>query len=177
MMKQIVDIITKLLFSGKDRAFPVPVAKVPAAPKKASPLVSEKDGYFVWDKGVVAPLSPHFSTREMTCRCKINTCKEQRISKDLIARLEKVRQDLGEPMITTSAYRCTEYQAQLRAAGVNTVVAKKSTHELGNAVDVVPKSGMSDKFEPICAKYFKSIGLSTKFLHLDLRPGFKRWKY
>jgi uncharacterized protein YcbK (DUF882 family) len=77
----------------------------------------------------------------------------------------------------TSAYRCTQYQAYLRSAGVSTVVAKLSQHEVGNAADIVPRDGKMEGFEETCAKQFESIGLSPKFLHCDLRPGVKRWKY
>lgn len=122
-------------------------------------------------------ISDHFGAKELTCRCKYEDCKEQRISADLIARLEKVRVELGQPLIVTSAYRCTEYQAHLRSSGVNTVVAKKSTHELGDAVDVVPRDGEMEGFAPICAKQFDSIGLAKTFLHLDTRKGFRRWNY
>lgn len=113
----------------------------------------------------------------MTCKCSFPECKEQRISKDLIDKLEKVRLEVNQPLIITSAYRCTDHQASLRASGVNTVVAKKSTHELGDAVDVVPKDKKMEGFEDICAKQFDSIGLAKNFLHLDTRPGKRRWNY
>jgi len=122
-------------------------------------------------------VSSHFSTKELDCHCKYPQCKEQKISKDLIARLEKVREEVEQPLIITSAYRCSPYQADLRAYGVNTVVAKKSTHESGDAVDVQKKDRDMTGFETICAKYFDSIGLAKTFLHLDTRKGFRRWKY
>jgi len=146
-------------------------------PPTVQPLVKEENGYYIWDKGVVAKLSPHFSTREMTCRCKFPECKEQRISKDLIERIEKIREEIGNPLIITSAYRCAAHQNYLRASGANTIVAKKSTHEAGDAVDAAPKSGEWDTFQSVCEKHFTSIGVSNSFLHLDTRPGVRRWKY
>jgi uncharacterized protein YcbK (DUF882 family) len=113
----------------------------------------------------------------MTCHCNYPDCKKQRISKVLIEKLGTIRKEIKQPLVVTSAYRCSKYQAFLRASGVNTVVAKLSQHELGNAADVVPKDGKMEGFESICAKQFDSIGLSDKFLHLDLRPGVRRWKY
>lgn len=142
-----------------------------------SPYYLEKDGYYHWNKGYVGRVSDHFSTRELTCRCSFPDCYDQRISKDLISRLEKVRTELGQPMVVTSAYRCSEHQAYLRASGVNSVVAKKSTHETGDAVDVVPKDKKMEGFETICGKHFDSIGLASNFLHLDTRIGHRRWKY
>lgn len=142
-----------------------------------SPYYEEKDGYYHWNKGYIGRISDHFSTKEMTCRCSFPDCVDQRISKDLIEKLEKVRVELDQPMIVTSAYRCSEYQAYLRSSGTNTVVAKKSTHETGDAVDVVPKDKKMEGFEDICAKHFDSIGLASNFLHLDTRKGKRRWNY
>lgn len=95
----------------------------------------------------------------------------------MIVRLDLLRKEARQPIIVTSAYRCHEYQAFLRAAGVNTVVAKQSTHEQGNAVDAVPKDGKIDQFLLLAEKHFDSIGLAKNFLHLDLRNGKRRWNY
>lgn len=149
----------------------------PSSPANNSPKLKEDAGYYLWQKGEVLKLSPHFSTKEMTCKCKFPECKEQKISKDLITRLEQVRTEVNQPLIITSAYRCSAYQAHLRATGANTVVAKKSTHELGDAVDCIPKDGKIEGFEDICAKQFDSIGLAKNFLHLDTRQGKRRWSY
>lgn len=143
----------------------------------SSPKLEEKDGYYIWQKGEAHKLSDHFSSKEMACRCSHLECKEQRISKDLIARLEKVRIEIGQPLIVTSAFRCHQKQEDIRASGTSTVVAKKSTHETGDAVDVVPKSGLTSDFEAICAKQFDSIGVAKNFLHLDTRQGKRRWNY
>jgi len=149
----------------------------------SSPSLKEENGYYIWEKGQVLKLSEHFSTKEMNCHCEYPECKEQRISKDLIEKLEEVREEAAEPLIVTSAYRCSEYQEYLREeakkpGGKLTVVAKKSTHELGDAVDVCPKSRPVEfGFEDMCAKHFDSIGLAKNFLHLDLRKGKRRWNY
>lgn len=145
--------------------------------KKSGSSVKEEEGYYVWNKGENLPLSPYFSTKEFTCKCNFPECKKQRISKTLVVRLDLIRKEAKQPIIVTSAFRCTQYQAFLRSAGINTVVAKVSQHELGNAVDVVPKDGVIDKFLAICEKHFDSIGLAKNFLHLDLRNGKRRWNY
>jgi zinc D-Ala-D-Ala carboxypeptidase len=148
---------------------------------KKVPLVSSTpeviDEYYRWDKGQDLALSPYFSSREMSCHCSYPDCKKQMISKSLIGKLGTIRKEIGQPLIVTSAYRCTKYQEFLRAAGVNTVVAKLSQHELGNAADVVPKDGKMEGFEGVCSKEFDSIGLAKSFLHLDLRIGKRRWIY
>ncbi len=143
----------------------------------SKPEVKIVDGYYIWKKGEVFELSPHFSTREMSCKCSHDSCVEQRISKNLIDKLELVRGDIKEPLVITSAYRCSKHQEDIRNSGTSTVVAKKSTHELGDAVDCRPKSGMNPGFELTCSAEFTSIGRAATFLHLDLRSGFRRWKY
>lgn len=144
------------------------------------PKIKEEEGYYVWNKGEVLQLSPHFFTKEMSCHCHYPDCKKQRISKILIEKLESVRTDVKQPLIVTSAFRCQKYQAFLRASGVNTVVAQLSQHELGNAADIVPQDekNVRTTFLDICAKYFQAIGLSNAFLHVDLRTGKeRRWEY
>lgn len=144
---------------------------------RSLPLNSSDDGYYVWNKGEKVSLSPFFSSSEMSCHCTYPTCIKQRISKSLIEKLGTVRKEIGQPLVVTSAFRCPEYQAHLVATGVNTVVAKLSQHELGNAADVEPKDGKMEGFEEVCSKQFESIGLAKNFLHLDLRMGHRRWNY
>lgn len=142
-----------------------------------SSKIKEEDGYYIWKKGEGLVLSRYFHTKEFTCRCNFPDCSKQKISKSLITKLDAVRIDLGQPLVITSGFRCVKYQAFLRAAGVNSVVAKKSTHELGDAADIVPLDGKIEGFESICAKQFDSIGLAKNFLHVDLRIGKRRWNY
>ena len=142
--------------------------------------IDNDPGYYTWKKGENIPLSKFFSSKEFTCHCNFPDCVSQRISKQLITRLDVIRLEVKQPLIITSAYRCHKQQDLLRASGVNTIVAQVSQHELGNAVDIVPKDQkeVKGKFLDICAKYFESIGLSDKFLHLDLRSGkIRRWNY
>ncbi len=143
----------------------------------STPVPKEEEGFYVWKKGENISLSKYFSSAEFSCRCNFPDCKTQRISKTLITKLDLIRVEIKQPLIVTSAYRCMKYQAFLRSSGVNTVVAKQSTHEQGQAVDVIPKDGKIDGFEQVCAKHFDSIGLAKNFLHLDLRLGYRRWKY
>lgn len=178
-IKKIVELIIHLLIS------PTSVSKsslksLPSkSPIKEDPKLEIIDGYFVWQKEYEYPLSKHFSTREFKCKCSYETCKEQRISVDLINKLEVIREEIGQPLIIISAYRCSRHQEYIRQSGQFTVVAKKSTHELGDAADIVPRDGKDVKgqFLKVCAQHFDSIGLSDKFLHCDQRKGVRRWVY
>lgn len=146
-------------------------------PKKSGSSVKEIDGYYVWNKGENPAFSPYFSGKEFACKCNFPDCKVQRISKTMIVRLDLMRKEARQPLIITSAYRCSKYQEFLRSAKVSTVVAKKSTHELGDAVDVVPKDRNIETFLKLAEKHFDSIGTAKTFLHLDLRVGKRRWVY
>ena len=98
----------------------------------------------------------------------------------MVVRLDLIRKEIKQPLVITSAFRCHKHQAFLRSAGVNTIVAQVSQHELGNAVDAVPKDqkNVRTDFMAVCEKHFDAIGLSNSFLHLDLRIGRKRrWEY
>jgi len=133
--------------------------------------------YYTWQKGESPKLSQHFDGGEFSCHCSFPACKEQRISKALITRLELIRVESNQSITITSGYRCTAYQTHLRDSGVNTVVAKLSTHELGDAADAQPHDKNIETFLPIAAKHFDSIGTAKTFLHLDIRVGYRRWVY
>lgn len=137
-----------------------------------------ENGYFIWKKGAKKEyLSNWFTTKEFECQCSYDTCVEQRISKELIDKLTRIREEVKSPLFITSGFRCEKHQEDLRKKGANTVVAKKSQHELGNAVDVWCGSLTTLDFLKVCERYFKSIGVALNFLHLDTRPEYRRWKY
>lgn len=140
----------------------------------------EDSNYYIWNKKDSFPLpgSKFFNTSEFTCHCKFDSCKEQRISKSLLVKLIKLREEIQEPITVTSAFRCEAYQKKLKNDGVNTIVASVSQHELGNAVDVFPIRMKIPTFMTFCAKYFEAIGIAKTFLHLDERVGkIRRWDY
>lgn len=137
--------------------------------------------YYTWEKGFDMDLSKHFASPEFECHCKFPECKEQRISSDLINRIEKLRIEINQPLYVTSAYRCSRYQQVLTSSGIQTAKGK-SQHELGNAVDVAPKDGNIEPLLVSADKLFDSVGIASNFLHLDTRTkkedgSKRRWKY
>lgn len=180
-MKEIVKLIVSLLTcptkESKNNSKSLPS---PSFPTDSHFGLKAKEGYYVWQKDCEYPLSKHFSTKEFKCKCSFDSCVEQKISITLIEKLEKIRVEVGQPLIITSAFRCAAHQESIRKSGQSTVVAKKqSQHELGNAADVLPKDrqDIRGSFLRICAQHFQTIGLSDRFLHLDERPDFRRWEY
>lgn len=162
--------------SSKSQPSPSLEVKAPVVPR-----LREDGDFYVWTKGEKFKLTDHFSTAEFACQCSYADCKEQRISKSLIKKVEAIRVEVGQPLVVTSAYRCQKHQAYIRSSGQSTVVAQKlSQHELGKAVDIRPKDalGIRTTFLAICEKQFQAIGLSDRFLHCDLRgPDKIRWEY
>jgi uncharacterized protein YcbK (DUF882 family) len=121
-------------------------------------------------------LSRSFNSGEFECRCA-KDCGEQSISKELIDKLQLVRDELGIPLVVTSAFRCAEHQERLRGSGIKTAVGR-STHEDGIAADITVPVGKMPKLLAILEKHFKAIGIARNFYHVDLRDDKeRRWKY
>lgn len=140
--------------------------------------MNKNEKYFIWQKGEKEKINEYFSTSEFSCQCKNDDCKEQKISIEFINSLTDLRKALGQPLTITSGFRCKKHQEALRSSGVNTVVAKTSTHELGEAADVKAKNTEIEDFLIEAAKHFKSIGIAHTFLHLDnRRDKVRRWNY
>jgi uncharacterized protein YcbK (DUF882 family) len=140
--------------------------------------MKEVNGYYVWQKGQVFPFNKYFKSSEFDCQCKLKSCVDQKVSIKLINKIVELREAIQEPLTVTSGFRCKAHQAEIRASGVSTVVAKVSTHESGDAADIKPTRTSIKDFETVCARFFMSIGIAKNFLHLDLREGkFRRWDY
>jgi uncharacterized protein YcbK (DUF882 family) len=81
------------------------------------------------------------------------------------------------PLRITSAFRCKEHQASLRKSGILTAVGT-STHELGDAADILAIGKPIDVVLAEAPKHFKAIGIAKTFIHVDLRDDKeRRWPY
>lgn len=131
--------------------------------------------FFNWKKGENLKLSNHFNSLEFTCSCKNSDCVEQKISKELIEKLEKIRSKLGNSIIITSGYRCLKHQQELlNNPKIETV--KNSQHVLGLACDVTTNN--LSMLLTLLEQEFKAIGLAKTFYHVDLRDDkIRRWTY
>jgi len=139
-------------------------------------------GYYIWNKGEKADLTQYFTTLEFECSCSFPDCKEQKISEDLISKLNIIRGALQKPMSVNSGFRCNKYQVALSDAGKQTAAPGTSTHEKGDAADVWFKSLRFDEWSELCRKYFNSYGIASNFVHVDIRPkkadgSFRIWSY
>lgn len=132
-----------------------------------------------FNKGERVNLSKHFNVREFQCPCDYEDCKETKIDQDLIAKLEKMREEAG-PLRINSGFRCQHYQDELRARGYETS-AGISQHTLGRASDVMraDEGSVGLELEKIARKAgFKAVGVGSSFIHVDLRDDKeRRWEY
>lgn len=137
-----------------------------------------ENGYYVWKKGDSLWINNWFKTTEFSCKCKHSSCVEQKIAVELINRLTDIRVEVKSPMRVHSGFRCSAHQEDIRKSGVSTVVAKKSTHELGNAADISVSRLITGELVNVAARKFHSIGIALNFIHVDLRDDkVRRWNY
>ena len=137
--------------------------------------------YYLWLRtDVPEKVGPHFLSSEFACRCSRRNCGEQRISRSLISKLERVRAAAG-PLVVTSGYRCPAHQADLLTnPAIETV--PKSQHVLGHAADIrlATLNATSVEFQALMLAAhaeFTAIGEGIHFLHVDERPGNHLWFY
>ena len=105
----------------------------------------------------------HFTEDEMACPC----CGQMIIDPEFLFRLEALRRILNIPLLVTSGYRCAEYNIKIKGH-------PRSLHMKGIAVDIAikdVKQGERLKKAAFICK-FNAIGIYSKHIHLDMRPGF-----
>lgn len=134
-----------------------------------------ENGYMVFNKNENTQLSTHFNSDELQCQCRYDDCVEQRVSEELVGKLEDVRNRHGASVSITSGFRCHQHQLDLGAAGAETAKGL-SQHELGNASDI--KALDMDQLLKDAEPSFMAVGVSKSFLHCDTRSDkIRRWTY
>jgi len=128
-----------------------------------------------WTRGTKVTAGQYFTSTEFECQC--GKCTLQQLDDGLISILNQIRAELNNPIKVTSGFRCSEHQKDLLDGGTVQTV-KKSTHELGKAVDITSKD--LNTLYTICEKHVKAIGdgRSKGFIHIDMRDDkIRRWSY
>lgn len=109
---------------------------------------------------------PHFTRRELECRCGCGYCAP---TDELLTLAEKVRHVLGDvPMVVNSCCRCAAHNRKVGGSPT-------SKHLTGNALDFVPKRvPVKDAFMQIVAAWLAGslpelggVGLYNTFIHID----------
>ena len=142
---------------------------------KTQDFSTTKHGMISWTKQQKIRLSANLSTQEFTCQCSYDTCIVQTIDAALITKLQMIRDELKKPLLITSGFRCWKRQVDLSEGGVETAKGQ-SQHELGKACDFATTD--MKKAEELANTYFDAVGVSPRFIHVDLRSDKKRrWTY
>jgi uncharacterized protein YcbK (DUF882 family) len=114
-------------------------------------------------------LSPHFSRKELACRC----CGRLIVDPRLIEALEALRQLGGVPIVIHAGYRCPAHNREV--GGV-----PNSEHTRGLAADIhIPGLSLQQMYAMASeVPQFAQGGIGaydTNFLHVDVRDHRARW--
>lgn len=140
--------------------------------------MKNENGYFKWEKGEHHQFGEYFNCSEFEDRYSPKN-SPHKLNEILLLKLIEIRKLFGKPIIITSGFRTQTTQDFLRKSGYETSIGI-STHELGDAVDIAVK-GNKDDFNylyELCKKQFKSVGLASNFIHVDMREDkIRHWFY
>lgn len=103
----------------------------------------------------------YFKLDEFSCPC----CNRNKISYDLVTKLDRSRDLSGVPFRINSGYRCESYNASPRIRG-----KKRSAHLKGLAVDIhAPTGSLKGVILPsLYAVGIKRVGIYKTFIHADI---------
>lgn len=104
-------------------------------------------------------ITKNFKTREFKCPC----CNVIKYDKDLVDRLQIIRNIMGIPITVTSGYRCKSFNTKIKGY-------EKSLHMEGIAVDIKVEKGRLKELDTLCkAVFYKSgVGTYSNHVHVDL---------
>ena len=116
-------------------------------------------------------LTDHFSREEFACKCG---CGADKVSKELVEKLELVRLMYGKPMRVTSGVRCAFHN---QGEGGK----KTSAHLQGEAADIAVKDcSERDLLVGFLRTQFLRMGVAKSFIHVDIqkhKPAPCLWVY
>lgn len=117
-------------------------------------------------------LTPHFTRKELGCRCRRPECDAASMDAGFLQKLEALRLDWGVPLIPTSGARCAHWNTKKGGS-------PKSQHLVGNAADFwFEHPSDVEAFVYLAEKHgFTGIGVGDNLVHIDCRKGFARWTY
>lgn len=117
----------------------------------------------------------YFVASEFDCHCR--TCTETLIDTRLVAKLDAMREAIGERLVILSGFRCSGRQSELKKMGFPTAKGR-SSHQDGQAADVKCTGKTGGELAEIAkAAGFKRMGIALTWLHVDVRAGTASWRY
>ena len=121
---------------------------------------------------------PHFTYRELQCKCYGEFCNGGDMDDEFMEKLEKIRTTFGRPMRVTSGFRCPEYNNRHAATGLT------GPHTTGKAIDILISGREAFDLLWIIMNqdYMRGLGFNQKgphasrYMHIDsLREGLRPW--
>lgn len=117
-------------------------------------------------------ISPHFSRKEFTCKCKYG-CRMDAVDVELLTALEDVRCYFNKPLMITSGDRCVLHNRDIYGH-------PRSYHLISMAADFKVLTVEAWEVQRyLRGKYPDKygIGMGENFTHLDVRSDKARWFY
>lgn len=107
----------------------------------------------------------YFSSAELSCSC----CGVNKMKPETIARLDRLRELYGFPLVLSSAFRCPKHNAEVSSTG------DAGPHTTGQAVDIVVRGAEGLTLMGIAQRLgFTGFGVKqhggSRYLHLDDLP-------
>jgi uncharacterized protein YcbK (DUF882 family) len=118
-----------------------------------------------YKRGENIQLSKNFHLSEWECKC--GKCDTTLVDLAHVAKLQKLRQDLGSPIKITSAYRCPDHNSNIGGAS-------NSRHMKGDATDIQVRGMDPSEVQDAC-EHFDGLGRYNTFTHIDSRGEKARW--
>ncbi len=126
-------------------------------------------------------MSKYFTLNELKCKCGECNSTGEEMNPGFMDKLDMLRELIKEPIILSSAYRCSKHNSKVSTTGTT------GPHTTGCAVDILCRGPQAYRLlQSIIAIGFTGIGISQKgighFIHVDtlLAPRYPRpnvWSY
>lgn len=114
---------------------------------------------------------PHFTARELACRCRRHCDGEYWHDPGFLDRLEALRAAMAAPLRLTSGRRCALHNADVGGAPL-------SRHKLAIAADIALAGHDPAQLARAARDAgFTGLGFGRTFLHVDARTRPARWHY
>ncbi len=110
----------------------------------------------------------HFKPSEFTCKCQGLCDHPNAISPELVAKLDRIRDLIGMPLIISSGTRCERYNQQVGGKRGSAHVPREA---VSHAADIYcPDTGFRFAFLVAALPMFNRIGMGKDFIHVDDDP-------
>jgi len=114
-------------------------------------------------------LAKHFRAKEFACPCDRDECRTVVVHWALIRLLERMREQIEQPLYITSGYRCPRWNQEVGGA-------PESLHLAGMAADVQASTDVQHLASIAEAVGAGGIGVYPRHTHVDVGEPDRRWQ-